>query len=118
MSALERFGLNPDMLAAVANIYDERSFIMRDGGHLSSMRQQCAGISQGCPLSPFLFGILVTVPMTDAQESLSIAAEQQLQAGRLEDVLYADDTLILGVTGQHVGEYMASIEAHGKEYGL
>ena len=32
--------------------------------------------------------------------------------------VHADDTVILGVTGQHVEEYMASIEAHGKEYGL
>ena len=114
MSALERFGLNPDKLAAAANTYDESVFTVRVGGHLSPMRQQCGGISQGCPLSPFLFGILMTVLMADAQESLNKAAKQQLQAGGLEDALYANDTLILGVTGQHVEEYMAIIEAHGK----
>jgi hypothetical protein len=76
MMALERFGLNESMLQAVGEIYNDRQFHVRDEGVMSSTRPQRAGISQGCPLSPFLFGILMTVLMTDAQAKLGNEAKQ------------------------------------------
>ena len=60
----------------------------------------------------------MTILMTDAKNSLSPEALEAFGPGNLADVLYADDTLIVGVKGQHVEEYMKTIEQHGKEYGL
>jgi len=85
---------------------------------MSSERQQRAGISQGCPLSPFLFGMVMTILMVDARTLLSDGAREALFAGSLEEVLYADDTLVIGACGRHVEEYMAKIEACGAHYGL
>ena len=118
LHALSRFGVPTAMVEAVADIYRNRQFKVEDGGHLSSARPQCAGISQGCPLSPFLFGILMSALMTDAQAQLSTCSQAALSNGYLEDILYADDTLIIGRVGAHVKEYMKAIEQCGHECGL
>ena len=65
MIALKRFGINTSIRAAIANIYKDRHFHVRDYDHRSGERPQMAGISQGCPLSPFLLGMVMTVaPMS------------------------------------------------------
>ena len=74
--ALERFGVNESMLAAVREIYTGRLFTVADGGCESAARPQRAGISQGCPLSPLLFGMVMTVLMSDAKAMLSEDAER------------------------------------------
>ena len=118
MLALERFGVNKPMRAAIANIYSERSFRVRDGGYVSEPRQQKAGISQCCPFSPFLFGIFMTVLMADAQSNMSAEARAALHNKDLEDIPFADDTLLIATTGQHLQEYMTSVTHCGKQYGL
>jgi len=56
--------------------------------------------------------------MSDAQACLSSKARLDLAKGALEDILFADDTLVIGSCGSHVEEYMAAIEKQGHEYGL
>ena len=118
MAALRRFGIPPYIIEIVAEIYSDRQFIVADNGVKSERRPQNAGISQGCPLSPFLFGILMTILMRDAYSMLSSEAKLAYERGDLGDVLFADDTLIVGSAGLHVEEYMASIQRCGAEYGL
>ena len=118
MHALKRFGLNESMLSAVAEIYKGRMFYVRDEGITSSARPQLAGISQGCPLSPFLFSMLMTVLMKDARDRLSESAKAAFETGDLEDVLFADDTLRISTSGQHVEEYMVAVTECGSQYGL
>ena len=93
-------------------------FNVCEHGETSSCRPQLAGISQGCPLSPFLFGIVMTILTRDAFDSLSESAKEAHRNAELGEVLYADDTLILGSTANHVGEYMQVIEARGRKDGL
>lgn len=118
MIALRRFGLPPKMINVIRAIYTDREFTVLDDGVESSHRSQRAGISQGCPLSPFLFGILMTMLMEDAYGLLSPDAKAAHTSGNLGEVLYADDTLILGTASRYVEEYMLAIEACGKHYGL
>jgi len=117
-SALARFGLNESMLASIAEIYSTRRFTVSDGGVESTSRSQQAGISQGCPLSPFLFGMVMTVLMSDARGKLSPNAQQACSEGGLEDVLFADDTLLISNSGAHIEEYMAAVESCGRDHGL
>ena len=64
--ALRRFGLPQNFLDIVSSIYDARKFNVRDCGLMSRTGQLQSGVCQGCPLSPFLFGIVMTVLMSDA----------------------------------------------------
>ena len=48
----------------------------------------------------------MTVLMTDAQGMLGREAKAAVAQEHLEDVLFADDTLLIGRCGKHVEEYM------------
>ena len=49
------------MARIIADIYSDRRFRVASGGHVSAEHKQHYGISQGCPLSPFLFIIVMTI---------------------------------------------------------
>ena len=68
MAALKRFGLPDDFVDMVRGIYVDRKFFVQDCGNASRQHPQASGISQGCPLSPFLFVILMTVLLNDAKK--------------------------------------------------
>ena len=53
--ALKRFGIPTSFIEMIHHIYNGRQFFVRDGDVTSKKHTQYFGISQGCPLSPFLF---------------------------------------------------------------
>ena len=118
LNALRRFGLPLHFREAVAAIYNNRSFVVSESGHTSAARTQSSGICQGCPLSPFLFIMVMTVIMHDAIASLGPAPADAYLNGSLYDVLYADDTLILGTCARNVEALAASVERVGGTYGM
>ncbi len=52
--ALLRFGIPAEFVAMVDSIYENRRFYVAEAFQKSSVHLQHFGISQGCPLSPFL----------------------------------------------------------------
>ena len=60
----------------------------------------------------------MTVLMHDAVGQLDSEALSSHQRGDLSDVLFADDTLVLGVSAKHVTQLTTAIERCGKDYGL
>ena len=56
--------------------------------------------------------------MSDARNLLSSTATKVLEAGTLSDLLYADDTLVIGESARLVEEYGAAIERAGASYGM
>ena len=66
LDALRRFGLPSEYLCFIKNVYGNRQFYVKDMGETSKYYAQFHGISQGCPLSPFLFVMLMTVIMHDS----------------------------------------------------
>ena len=80
--ALRRFGLAEQILDVIKAIYSDRSFIVRYCGHESQKRHQRAGISQGCPLSPSLFVMLMTVVMFDARAKLTLEDDDLIRRGQ------------------------------------
>ena len=72
-----------------------------------------SGVCQGCPVSPFLFGIVMIVLMHDAYSMLSMTAQKVCRNHRLYDILYADDTLLLGIGARNVEELASAIEKVG-----
>ena len=53
------------LVRLIKNIYTDRKFTVFDAGQHSEVRAQSTGISQGCPLSPYLFLIVMTVIFKD-----------------------------------------------------
>ena len=84
----------------------------------STERRQSAGISQGCPLSPFLFVMIMSVIMFDTVSELGGGAKQLLEQHRLAAILYADDTLLIGPSKRSLEELLFLVAAEGKAYGL
>ena len=106
------------MLRMITHIYERRFFSVVDGGSKSQAREQRSGISQGCPLSPFLFVMLMSVAMKDAEPLLSPSCLLALQARSLDVVLYADDTLLIGSNESHLQEFLAAVATSGATYGM
>ena len=116
--ALARFGLPRFFVEMVEAIYSERRFYVADGGAKSKWHRQAFGISQGCPLSPFLFVILMTVLLAVAKASASELTSYQLPDRFPSELVYADDTLILTVDEDSAHSYMVAIADTGRSYGL
>ena len=115
---LRRFGLPEHFLDVIKSIYAERSFKVRDCGYTSASRPQAAGISQGCPLSPLLFVVIMSVVMQDALGQLQLADQLFLERGDLAALLYADDTLLLGSNASSVERYLLAVGEAGRNFGL
>jgi len=117
--ALTRFGLPAAFVSMVHGIYQERSFMVRDAGVDSEFHPQHFGIVQGCPLSPFLFTIVMTVLIGDARDHLTNELGVPLTADLpVHELLYADDTLIVETHGPTAERFMECVASMGAEYGL
>jgi len=118
LNALRRLGIPPHFCEVLRSIYTGRLFEVRECSQVSERKRQDSGICQGCPLSPFLFILVMTVLMQDAQKLLSAPSQDALHHGLLADILYADDTLILGSSAPCVQEYAHAVEMAGASYGM
>ena len=118
VNALHRFGVPRKMVDTIRAIYTNRTFYVRDAGDDSPSHPQQYGISQGCPLSPFLFGIIMTILMTDAKAQLATSAQYQTPPTLVQELLYADDTLLVDVDSTCIQQYMKCVAEQGKVYGL
>ena len=96
----------------VAAIYESRSFCVKEAGATSSDRHLSTGIAQGCPLSPYLFIIVLSVIFEDAD----VAAENDPERffdGDLEcviDITYADDTLLASSDPARLQRYLDMLQ--------
>ena len=89
------------MVRVIEAMYRSPKFAVKEMGKRSTQRRQYSGIRQGCPLSPYLFVIVMTVIMRDIDKQLTqeerhaINEERPIGANGHDRLLYADDTLIL-----------------------
>ena len=82
-----------EMLDMIKILYENPQFRIKDREGKSTYRKQKTGIRQGCPLSPYLFVIFMTVLFYDIHEEL----EGKLEEATFDfidfvEILYADDT--------------------------
>ncbi|CAK0815476.1 unnamed protein product, partial [Prorocentrum cordatum] len=74
--------------------------------------------SSNCPLSPYLFSMVMTVLITDAKELLKTSGTQLSTKTHANDILYADDTLLIDVDTGNVEKYIHCVRRAGSVYGL
>jgi len=118
IDALRRAGLPTAFLDMVQGMLSARRFYVRDFGGTSDEYDQLSGISQGCTLSPLLFIIAMSVLLHDAVGLLGACASDQYAKGHLADLVYADDTLLIGIEKTHLEEYLQAVFVAGKRYGI
>ena len=94
-------------------------FVVRDASQTSEWRMQPFGISQGCPLSPYLFVLMMTILMHDAKRKSMDNHDTNVGMGiMIDELVYADDTLLIGVNPDQLQAFMTNIGEAGLEYGL
>ena len=101
LETLRRFGLSDKMIAAVAAIYEAPTFQTRGFQDLTAECQVHAGIRQGCPLSPYLFVIILTIIFADIDHDLDSKGMPRNTWSSIHpiyDLEYTDNALLLART--------------------
>ena len=87
--ALKRFGIPDNFVRMVMVVYENRKFCVKEAGSISEAANQNNGILQGCPLSSFLFSILMSVLIMDAQNELKLCYGVELSTQvHMNELLY------------------------------
>ena len=88
-------------------------------GVASTWQEQQTGIRQRCPLSPYLFLIVMTTMFYDVHTELdSILATQRVPGAEFDEVTYADDTICITTSTEATNKFLKTIEEQGLRYGL
>ena len=118
-SALARMNVPEQYVKAIKELYRQPTFKVEMEGKTSSWEPQTTGIRQGCPLSPYLFIILMTVLFMDIHKNDTLQLKQhRVQGMDTDEILYADDTICISEDEQAMSRLLAAIEVEGAKYGL
>jgi len=107
------------MLKVINSLYTEPKFRAKFNEEVSDYKQQHSGIRQGCPLSPYLFILLMTCMFHDIHHD----TDRQVLLGRVDhinftEILYADDTLLMSKNSRPMNKLIAAIEKESAYYGM
>ena len=80
----------------IAALYRKPEFRVEHGAELSETKGQRYGIRQGCPLSPYLFILVMHVMFGDIKQRSADHISPGLIPGvAFSELAYADDTLLV-----------------------
>ena len=106
-------------MSVIRSFYVNPQFRIKDNQGNSQYYKQRAGIRQGCPLSPYLFIILMTCLLHDVHDGDKLRLREQRIVGTMTDeVLYADDAICMTQDEEAIQRLLKEIEALGHTYGL
>ena len=94
---------------AIKSIYKMPLFAVKGRGIQSSWKKQKSGIRQGCPLSPYLFVIVMTVIFRDVHDNLNLE-KGTLDGLSFTELLYADDTVLITNNVNAMNRLLAKVE--------
>ena len=119
LQVLRRLQVPPRMLQAITHIYDNPQFRVSAGHTESEYLVQRSGIRQGCPLSPYLFVLLMAAMFSDIKARLNTPKQREpIEGIQYSEVLYADDTLIFGNYTYHINLLLKEIQTESRYYNM
>ena len=119
MEALTRLKLPPKIKALVESIYTDPKFRVKTNEGASEWKQQNNGIRQGCPLSPYLFLLVMHVLFWDIDMYTDGKLIPHTMDGTtFSRILYADDTLIVADNPKKLSYLLGLIETESEYYNM
>ena len=109
MNSMYRSGLSDHFINAVRTIYRTPTFFVQDD----------YGISEGCPLSPYLFLLVMTCVESDMKEGWSgHVTSSRVPGVNFDAVFFADDAVLFSTKPRGLNELLKHIESCSENYGL
>ena len=117
--AMEKMNIPQKYINVIKAMYTNTKFNITMEGQTSSWLEQETGIRQGCPLSPYLFLIIMTTLFHD----IHVGDTQRLIPHRIcgtnfDEIVYADDTICVSTDTKAINKFLKNIENEGEKYGL
>ena len=117
--ALRKMGFSQHYCDIIQNCYEEPTFFVKDAFGTSQVKRRSSGIRQGCPLSPYLFVIV----MSCVDFEIRMNSSRWVQNGRIPNldfdmIYYADDTIIFSTDNRALNELLKLTELFSGKYGL
>lgn len=111
-AVLERKGAPPAVIRRVINCLIEERTVIAWKGQKSASTLRKKGVKQGCPLSPFIFNIMMEAVLMKIETKLP-GKFQLNQTGRIKFpvvLVYADDILIIGRRIEELHTFLPVLE--------
>ena len=119
IETLIRLKVPSNIVNLIKCFYTSPEFKVSTNGIDSDWKTQQTGIRQGCPLSPYLFCLVMGAMFSDIKAELNTPKQRQPFAGIFfSEILFADDTLIFGANTQCINILLHAIEKHSAYFGL
>ena len=100
-------------------LYARPEFYVEQHGVSSEWKRQTTGIRQGCPLSPYLLVVLMTVLLEDVKRRYELNLEDGRVLGTdFDEVLYAGDTICIAQDEETMNGLLAAIVEEGGKMGM
>ena len=122
---LEERGVHGPMLEALKKAYEKVMLRVKVDGHVGDPFESTAGVKQGCPLSPTLFGLFIEayadyLAAKDAAAPDIMAANDcpRVDGRRLPLLFYADDLSMFATSHRRLLQMLTTLREFCEAFGM